>query len=78
MASVKPERPFRSAVGWATFLTWGQDGLSGVSTFVLAYLIGPEDFGVVVAGVSLIGLLETSRASRCSRIRERDRPAAGG
>jgi PST family polysaccharide transporter len=49
---------FGSAVRWATAMSWGQDGLSAVTTFVLALILGPEDFGVVVVALTFVGLIE--------------------
>lgn len=49
---------FGSAVRWATVMSWGQDGLSAVTTFVLALFLGPEDFGLVVVAISFVGLIE--------------------
>lgn len=49
---------FGSAVRWATVMSWGQDGLSAVTTFVLALFLGPEDFGLVVVAITFVGLIE--------------------
>jgi len=49
---------FGSAVRWATVMSWGQDGLSAATTFVLALFLGPEDFGLVVVAISFVGLIE--------------------
>ncbi len=49
---------FGSAVRWATVMSWGQDGLSAVTTFVLALILGPDDFGVVVVALTFVGLIE--------------------
>src|SRR6185436_13983771 len=49
---------FGSAVRWATAMNWGQEGLSALVTFVLAMLLGPGDFGLVVLATSYTSLLE--------------------
>ncbi len=49
---------FGSAVRWATVMSWGQDGLSAATTFVLALFLGPHDFGLVMVAISFVGLIE--------------------
>lgn len=39
-------------------MSWGQEGLSAGTTLVLALLLGPSDFGVVVLALTFVGLME--------------------
>lgn len=43
---------FRHAVKWAFVMNWGRQGITALVFFVLAYFLGPEQFGTVaMAGV---------------------------
>jgi PST family polysaccharide transporter len=42
---------FRNAVKWSYVMNWGEQGANVVITFLLAYLLGPEEFGIVAVGM---------------------------
>jgi O-antigen/teichoic acid export membrane protein len=48
------ESKFRKAVKWAYIMNWGEQGLAAVFSFVLGYLLGPSDFGVVAMAMVYI------------------------
>ncbi len=37
----------KKALGWSFALNWGQQGISGILSFVLASLLGPENYGII-------------------------------
>ena len=57
-SSGKRKVHFGAAVGWASLLSWGQEGLAAASTFVLAFLLGPHDFGLVAIAMAYVGVFE--------------------
>ena len=46
------------AVGWAYGLTWGRQGIQGITLFILAAILGPTEFGVMALGVIYVGFIE--------------------
>ncbi len=53
-----PTPTFRHAVKWAYVMTWGQRGIALVLTFVLAAILGPENFGSIAIALAYILLIE--------------------
>ena len=51
-------RTFLGALKWAFAMNWGQRALGALFTFVLAALLGPEDFGVVAIAMIYIALTQ--------------------
>ena len=49
---------FGGAVRWAVVMNWGQEGLTALMTFVLASILGPKAFGIVVLGLVYIFFIE--------------------
>ncbi|MFB9239225.1 lipopolysaccharide biosynthesis protein [Plantactinospora siamensis] len=49
----------RAAIGWSYLLTAGRFGSSVLVTFLLAKLLGPEEFGIVAMGTVLIMIVQT-------------------
>jgi O-antigen/teichoic acid export membrane protein len=45
-------------VGWATLMSWGRDGISALTTIILALILGPSDFGLVVIALTIVGVIE--------------------
>lgn len=50
--------PFRSAVIWAFLMNWGLRGFSSFFVFLLAYFLGPSDFGVMGLAMAYIVLVQ--------------------
>lgn len=48
-----------SASFWSYVLNWGQQGIAALVTFILAAVLGPEDYGLVVIAVSFILLIQS-------------------
>lgn len=51
-------RTFRQALKWAYVATLGQRGIVLLLTFVLAAILGPEDFGTVAMATAYIIFIE--------------------
>jgi len=51
-------RNFGKAIKWAYLMNWGEQGLSGLLSFVLAAIIGPGDFGIVAIALVYILFLQ--------------------
>ena len=51
-------RTFRHALKWAYVATFGQRGIVLLLTFVLAAILGPEDFGTVAMAIAYIIFIE--------------------
>jgi PST family polysaccharide transporter len=49
---------FGGAVKWALLMNWGQEGLTGLVTLLLAYLLGPSAFGLVAMALAYILFIE--------------------
>jgi O-antigen/teichoic acid export membrane protein len=55
---VSPTRSLKSAVMWAYVLSWGAQGIAMISTFVLAWRLGPSAFGVVAMAALYIAFIQ--------------------
>ena len=51
-------RSFANAVKWAYAGNWGERTLSSLSTFILAALLEPQDFGVVAIAMVYVTFLQ--------------------
>ena len=60
MSTPSPPGPdaVRRAFGWAFVMNWGQRGVAMVTTFVLAAILGPHDFGVVAIALIYIQFVQ--------------------
>ena len=48
------ESKFRAAVKWAYLMNWGEQGFTAIFSFVLAYMLGPRDFGIIAMAMVYI------------------------
>jgi O-antigen/teichoic acid export membrane protein len=55
---VAPRRSLRASLKWAFVMNLGQRGLATAFTFVLAAILGPEDFGLVAMGLAFVALIQ--------------------
>jgi O-antigen/teichoic acid export membrane protein len=55
---VSPTRSLKSAVMWAYVLSWGAQGIAMISTFVLAWRLGPSAFGVVAMAALYVAFIQ--------------------
>jgi PST family polysaccharide transporter len=51
-------RSLRASLKWAFVMNLGQRGLATAFTFVLAAILGPEDFGLVAMGLAFVALIQ--------------------
>lgn len=56
--SFSPGRALLSGSAWMVGLRWATRGLGLISTFVLARLLTPADFGLVAMAMLIVGLIE--------------------
>ena len=52
------QKSFLHAVKWAYIGNWGERSFSALFTFVLAYVLGPRDFGIVSIALIYIAFLQ--------------------
>lgn len=43
---------------WSFLLSWGQQGITAIVAFVLASILGPEGYGLVIIAISIVMLLQ--------------------
>src|SRR4051794_22827201 len=55
---VSPTRSLKSAVMWAYVLSWGAQGIAMISTFVLAWRLGPSAFSVVAMAALYVAFIQ--------------------
>jgi O-antigen/teichoic acid export membrane protein len=55
---MSPRRSLRASLKWAFVMNLGQRGLATAFTFVLAAILGPEDFGLVAMGLAFVALIQ--------------------
>jgi O-antigen/teichoic acid export membrane protein len=55
---MRPRRSLRASLKWAFVMNLGQRGLATAFTFVLAAILGPEDFGLVAMGLAFVALIQ--------------------
>jgi O-antigen/teichoic acid export membrane protein len=55
---VTARRSLRASLKWAFVMNLGQRGLATAFTFVLAALLGPEDFGLIAMGLAFVALIQ--------------------
>ena len=48
----------RASLKWAFVMNLGQRGLATAFTFVLAAMLGPEDFGLIAMGLAFVALIQ--------------------
>ncbi|MEV0394675.1 lipopolysaccharide biosynthesis protein [Polymorphospora rubra] len=58
-AGPPPKSKVRSAIGWSYVLTAGRVGSSIVVTFLLAMLLGPDEFGILTMALVLVMIAQT-------------------
>src|SRR4051794_11120685 len=55
---VSPKRSLKSAVLLVDVLSWGAQGIAMISTFVLAWRLGPSAFGVVAMAALYVSFIQ--------------------
>jgi O-antigen/teichoic acid export membrane protein len=55
---VRQRRSLRASLKWAFVMNLGQRGLATAFTFVLAAILGPEEFGLVAMGLAFVTLIQ--------------------
>ena len=55
---MRPRRSLRASLKWAFVMNLGQRGLATAFTFVLAAMLGPEDFGLIAMGLAFVALIQ--------------------
>ena len=55
---MRPRRSLRASLKWAFVMNLGQRGLATAFTFVLAAILGPEDFGLIAMGLAFVALIQ--------------------
>src|SRR5205807_6134357 len=49
---------FRDAVKWSYAMSWGEQGFNALIMFVLAYLLGPKDFGIAAIAMVYVQFIQ--------------------